>query len=737
MVWSYHLQATGRPTASAERREHAARAAGAEPDMLAAAAAQFVAVGRVAHALDLMREAAEQDPGTAANLLRTLIDAGLLDEAEQRLLERRERWPQLEWNWRLLAEVALRRGDAQVEREYLLGCRERNPSRKSTRMRLQELGDPDPCTDWLEEQRMDVARLIADYSDTGRRESVVSVLDQSAVWVFEDGSLESVTQNVHAARDLAACEQLGRLQLPGEVIEVATIDGRTGARSEPVLVGQEYVMPDLEPGDFVETTFRTTEAAPANDVLNLGGWFFASVEQAFALSRYVLSIPDTVELRREQANFERVTEERHAASGRSFYEFTAHDMSRVVPEPATAPRQQFLPWIEFGRDESLEHIVANMRAEAVWNSVPAPEIERAAERASAGAKGDEAVARALLRFVVDSVDQRAWQPVSPLETLLSRRGNPYFLYLALLRARDIPAELVWSRGVSPAADDEPEPRFRSYAYWRRVPLVRVQPRDGEEAWCDLSPEARLLPYGRMLGQFSRARAIATSSGEAIDTPQVPLEERPSFAFEGEFTLAADGSARVEGRVRPRGGLAWLLEESARKLPENETRANLRRAAASLVPGMSLTRYQLEGLNSDDEPLVIAAEGEVRTFLDQSSDGWVTRLPLPSLELSAQFAGQGRRRLPFRLPAPIVSLASVRLLLPPGLELVDPPRGLELECPGGSYRLTIEAVDKDTWLVEREVAIEVFDLAAEDFDAFRNFCSRVDEAERVRLRFRGR
>ena len=743
MAWSQHLDRTGRESAAAEALERTARAAGVDPDLMRDAAASYLALGHVDRGLDLLREAVDLAPEHEMALLRAMLDAELYDEVLERAGAAVTGSAVASQTARLRAEIAMRRGHREEEIKALKAVLRERPSQRPARMRLRELGVSDACSDFLEQQRLDVDALLADFDGEERDESVVSVLDHAIAWVFEDGATETITQNVQQARDLAACEQLGRLQLAGEVIEVATIDGQTGARSEPVLVGQEYVMPDLEPGDFVESTYRTIEAPTVDGVPRLGGWFFASIEKAFALSRYVLSLPEHSPLRRVQANCEQVTETSRIENGRQVLEFVARGMPRVVLEPATPAPPEFLPVVEFGADVGWSRIVAMLRSEARWSSLPNSSLKRLAEEVAAEADGQEAAAKALFAHVAEALDQRAWMPTSPMESLLARRGNPNFLYLALLRAMDIPAELVWTRGVTPASDPEPEARFQRLEYWRRVPLVRVRPRDGEVAWCDLSPEAQLLPYGRLIGQFSGARALLTETGEQAETPHIPFEQRPMHAFEGSFTLALDGSARLVGRHQARGGLGWLIKENVRKLPENEVRASLRALAAQLVPGLTLTDYELIGLENDLEPLVVSVEGQVRTFLDRSSDGWVTGLPILPLELSADFAGQGERRLPFRLPAPMLSFARVQLVLPPELELVGSPgsqgspRGLELDCPGGSYRLTIAAQEDGSWFIEREVAIEVFDLPAEEFESFREFCARVDEAERVRLRFQER
>ena len=187
---------------------------------------------------------------------------------------------------------------------------------------------------------------------------------------------------------------------------------------------------------------------------------------------------------------------------------------------------------------------------------------------------------------------------------------------------------------------------------------------------------------------------------------------------------------------PRAGWGFLLKEQAKNLPEKEIKANVRGLTSQLVRGLTLQHFELRGLDEDGTPVVLEGDGTVKSFLDREQGGWVARLPIPPLELSAVFAGQGERRLPFRFPGPLVSRTTVRIELPANLVLVGPPQAAPLEC-GGTFVLEVRSETERTWVVERRVAIDVFDLPATDFAGFRTFCKQVDEAERARLHFRSR
>ena len=733
-----HYERVGQRQRAARDFLSAARVSGSSAPALSAAAARFAGVGELAEAEDLFREAVSRDPHEESALIGFLIETERLDEAERRLRGRAGSFPRVESIHLSLARIAQLRGEREALVESLKEARRIQPLRLSTRERLRELGEGDPCLEFLDSQLMDADEVIAGYAGGSQTESVVAVLDHSAIWLFEDGSSQQLTQNLFQVRDLEGCREMGDLGLPGEVLSVATIKASDGTRYEPVRVNDRFTMPHLEPGDFIEANYMTLEPGRLDQVVRVGEWSFASVERAFHLSRYVVSWPDSLGLEVVERNLEGIERESTSEGARTLDVFLARDRERVLPEPGAPPPGWFLPNVSFGTDEALATIASFPWAEARWYARPTPEIREAAAGAIEGVEGDEARARALHRFVREALDERTPGPGSAVGALLSREGNPSFLYLALLEAAGVSCELVWSRAVAPSSDPDPDPAHRSIDRWRRYPLVVVRPLDGPETWCDLNE--RLLPYGELMGFAPASEAFAAESGVEVRTPARPLADRPALALEGTVSIDQNGDARVEGSARFLAGLSYRLEEQFLEIPEAQRLYGVRAYAAQALRGLEVSEFELPGMGEDDErPMSLSVEGRVRSFLDREGQGWVCSLPMPPTGLRARFAGEGRRRLPFFLSAPILGRAAVRLVLPEGMELVDPPAPVELACPGGTYRLAIEregpAQDR-TWRVVREVLIDSFVIPPEEYPAFIEFCTRADDAEGVRLRFRG-
>jgi tetratricopeptide (TPR) repeat protein len=724
------LAAHGQDTRAAELRLAALRAGGATGSGLRGAAERFLAVGQAERALELMREGVLRDDDRAAriDLGQLLAKLDRLDEADAVYAELAGRQPDWERPWMERADVALRRGDAEGERTALREALARRPSLRAARDRLLALGGEDDTDAFFSREALDVDAVMAAYDDAGQADSVVHVLDHAIVRVYTDGGMETYTQDVWRVRDLAGCEELGRMRPDGEVVRLAVVKP-DGTEFEPVRSGG-YVMPNLKPGDFVVHVRRSTSGPPADGVVRCGSWTFASTEQPFLRSRYVVAVPEALALRLVERQFD--GEHGTEPWGESVvHRFETRDRARVLPEPHAPPSTWFLPWVEFGMDADADAILAGMTAALVEPTRVTPEVREAALAAVQGVEGDAARARALHGFVNERLDQRGWG--SATAGLLEREGNAAYLYAALLSAADVPHELVWSRNVSPEADPEPDPPFVEPGYWRRKLLVRVDPRDGEPAWCDM--DYKLLPYGELLGDAPGAPAVALPSQRTLSLPDRPLAERPTLNVEMDLALEADGSAEVDATLAFQAAPGWIYKEPVREIPGASRKGWVTQLLAQFVPGVDVSAFELPGLDGDERPLAIRGQGRVPTYLDDDGESLTCELPIQALSLAAQLAGgEGPRRLPFFLAEPVVQSSVVRLRLAEGLRATSLPRGLAEETLGGRYELSVEPDGSRGLTIRRDVAIPPFVIPAAEHAAFAAFCQRVDEAERGVLRF---
>lgn len=720
----------GQRTRAVELSLSAVRASGATGSALRQIADRFAALGLLDRAEPLYREAIQRDDSRSArfDLGQFLAGARRWDEADAVFAELAQRFPRWVDPCMQRADIARLRGDPAGEQARLQEAQARAPSSRSVRERLAVLTGRDPVADFFASNRLDLDALRRGFDATGSRDSVVKLLDHQVVMVFPDGGRETLTQDLYLARDLAACETLGDMQPRGEVLRIATVKP-DGTEYEPVGTGN-FVMPNLKPGDFVVQETRSVERAPADGVLRVGSWFFASGDEPFVESSYVISVPKSLPLELVQRQF--TGEHTQTDTGDAVvHRFATRNQPRVLPEPHVPPPFWYLPWIEFGMDAELPTIMANMAASVLQPTKVTPEVRAAAASATAGIEGDSAKARALHDFVNATLDKRGRQDAT--QALLEREGNASFLYAALLEAAGVPHELVWSRNVAPDADEEPDPAFVEEDYWMRNLLVLVQPRDGEPTWCDMN--SKTMPYGRLLGDAPGAPSVAVPSCRLLTLPTAPLSERPGSAIEVSLAVAADGSAQAQGSLTWNAGLGFVIKDQIREVPSAQRKQWMTGLAASLVPGIDMSDYTMPGLDSPEEPLALRFEGSVPSFLDNDGAALVCRLPFPPLDLKGELAGgEGQRKLPYFLNEPQVQSATVRMELSPELQAATLPEGFVAELQGGRYELSVTRPEPGTLLLRRVIALPPFALQPEQYADFEAFCSKVDEAERGQLRF---
>ncbi|MBI5433736.1 MAG: hypothetical protein HZA52_12970 [Planctomycetes bacterium] len=747
------LDAAGRSTSAYLALVRAVAAVGATQSRLVALAYRAHSLGLIDEAERWHRariaRAAIADP--VLSYASFLLEVGRLNEADAAFARAAELAPSDSEPWRRRAELAHRLGRHEDEREALVRVLALEPSDRASHVKLQALDAEGPLAPIDARRRALDERskaAYASYAPVRSDESVVRVLDWSDSIVFADGGYEALTHTILHLRDLKACEAHGTQRLPGEVLKVVTrkADGR---EIEPIESEGEYVMPALEPGDFIETVTVDWSPPPGDGVVRFPRWHFASVDEPFHLSHYSMTAPPSLGLVVARRHFGELVGvvAREGANGDGTYTWTfeSHDAPRIVPEPGAPPPERFLPNVEFGMRPNVDRLAAALASFAAVSARVTPPIEQACREALAGLAGsngaanpasEDARARALYAWVARNLDRRnAGTFASAACALATRDGNPVWLFSALLDAAGIEHEIVFSRDQDPAADLEKQDEFFDVSRWLGRMLVHVRPKDGPEAWCD--PSSKTLPYGKTIGQAPRAECFGTRTRRFLSMPDLPLIDRVGQRIELDVQVAADRSAEVAISFLLTGNVAFAQKESFRDMPTAQRKRTATQVAASLVPNFDLASFEFANVDGDDLPLIFTMKGRVKRFLDDANGELSASFPLPPLDLASQLTGgEGARRLPYYLGGAFVTSAEVRLELPEGVTLDgDGPQGA-LAFGDGTYTLTTRPADGERkWVLRRALAVPPFLIPKERYETFVQFASAVDELERARIRFR--
>jgi tetratricopeptide (TPR) repeat protein len=675
------------------------------------------------------RAAALGDADAKSALLQHLLQLEQFDAAEALARELAEREPRNTYYRIALADIALQRGDRAAEREHLLAALQLDPSDRDLRARLSDLGWSDPAEAFFKRWTIDAQTELANFDPARWNDHVVRAIDAAAVYVFDDGAWEQVNHSRSVARDLEGCEALGSQSAQEEMLRIFTLKGASGDVFEPALVNGEYVMPVLEPGDTVEALWRNTGAHDREGRIVLGSWMFASQSEPFYLSRYVISAPKHLELELVKRNFNG----RHEVldeGERVTHVFEVREVDRVVPELGAPPADWTLPWVQFGTQRSRASMAEQARSELIASLRATPRLEEAAAKALEGVEGQTSQAQALHRFVSQALDKRNDSLSSATAALLQREGNPAILYAALLRIAGIDHDLVWSRGVDPRADPEPQPAFLDLSRWLGRMLVVVRPDDGEEAWCNLGVET--MPYGACLNDAPRAEALNALTGDFLNTPDVPIDERAGEFSRLSLVLAPDRSAQIDLTFELTGNMGYSWKDGLREAPSAALKQLATRIATTLVRGLEVETHEWRGL-ADEAPTALLVKGKHKRYLDQQKGELSCRLPFPLLQMGGAAGGEGERKQPYFFAQSAVRRWTARIELDPKLKLSQGVEPLDLRCAGASFVQTVRPDGDHAFVVERAIRIEPFLLPPEQFGEWAVFCKKLDEVDRAKLR----
>jgi tetratricopeptide (TPR) repeat protein len=713
-----------------QTREAALDTNGAAPGELTSLAEAAAELGDAQAALNRHRRAAALgDADAKSALLQHLLQLKQFDAAEAVARELAELGPRNLYYRTALADIALERGDRAAEREHLLAALKLAPSDRDLRSRLVDLGWSDPAEAFFKRWEVDAQKELASFDPARWNDHVVRAVDAAAVYVFDDGVWEQVNHSRAVARDLEGCEELGSQSEQEETLRIFTLKGATGELFEPALVNGEYVMPVLEPGDTVEVVWRDTGSYDREGRIVLGSWTFASQTEPFYLSRYVISAPKHLELELVQRNFNG----RHEVldeGERVTHVFELREVDRVVPELGAPPADWTLPWVQFGTRRSRASMAEQARSELIASLRATPRLEEAAAKALEGVEGQTNQAQALHRFVSEALDKRNDSLSSATAALLQREGNPALLYAALLRIAGIDHDLVWSRGVDPRADPEPQPAFPDLGRWLGRMLVVVRPDDGEEAWCNLSVET--MPYGACLNDSPRAEALSALTGEFVNTPDVPLDERAGELSRLALVLAPDRSAQIELDFELTGNMGYSWKDGLREAPSAALKQLATRIATTVVRGVEVESHEWRGL-ADEAPTALHVKGKHKRYLDQQKGELTCRLPFPQMQMGGAAGGEGERKQPYFFAQTAVRRWSARIELDPKLKLAQGVEAFDLRCAGASFVQTVRPDGEHAFVVERALRIEPFLLPPEQFGEWAAFCKKLDEVDRAKLR----
>ena len=639
-----------------------------------------------------------------------------------------------------LIEHYLEHGELDLAQQRIQQIIDRYPGSNSWSATLQLLGGLAAEEEFFDKFAPDRSAALAD-ADAATDASTALVLDSGMYYFFADGSHRRLTHTIAKALDRKGTEILHE-QSASAGTRIARVIRSDGQVFEPVLVNRNWVMPALNPGDLVEIQFASFHSAVPGAVPDPGWWRFASFNEPFVLSRYVVYLPDSLRGEWRKFQFEGEHEEIPWRDG-VVHIFTQRLSPRYEEEPLRPSDEELLPWVQYGSDYPLAEAEAQFR----WNfteieAVPADlrkplqQVLRELPLASESlpiAEQQRQRAEAIYNWVSEHV--QSFDGMTNMSELYhSKRGYPIGMIAALLRMDGIPFE--WAVTYPPAAPQllgKPANAFRSDEDFGQPLLHFPNATDPSQAWMALPFGGRGFPFLRIPPDLAGAGVMVLGiDGRRMDKlPIDALKQSWDNNLSVRYSLQEDRSATTSGSVRITTAQGSLLREQVLNTEPEQRSQIARQIVGSLVPGLNLQEWEFLNLEQRGADFALQFSGTVPNFVQGKGDKLGCRLRLQPMQLANAFGTLEREwPLAFRV---ITRLRWQIEVETNGLYTLEyGPKSYQEELPGFTYRFDVDKSD-DRLQVVRQVEIAGLWLEPEELAPFLEKADQQEQEEKRAVR----
>lgn len=491
--------------------------------------------------------------------------------------------------------------------------------------------------------------------------------------------------------------------------------------------------PRLEPGDVVELKYRVDSVSSRNEFADyFGEVVYLQSSDPTVHAEYVLVSPATRTLHFDERHIPGLKQETAVVDSNRVYRFQADDVPGVTPEPAMPPWPSVLGFVHASTFDSWKDL-----GRWYWGLVRDQfdlddETRKLARKIAAQKQTPLEKVKAVYDWVVSNTRYVAlefgiygYKPHRCVQTVARGWGDckdKATVIVTLLKELGIEATIVIVRsGLRGDFDSKIaslSPFDHAIAYVPSLDLYL----DGTAEYTG-SSELPALDAGSM------ALRINQGDAELIRLPR-PDPEQQVRKREVVATLRRDGSAALDIELDVKGVQAPALRrrfhaESTRK---DRVTEELGEEFAGFDPAPS--GITASGLDDIEQPVSMKIHGTAARFARR--EGSALAVPVtPSARLTPLYASLSTRKQPVHL-SPIGTLDNVFVVrLPAGTKVKSLPPPAKGDTRFGSYSVTTEE-QPGKIIVRSRLTVRVFDVASEDYAAWRTFCADADEALTPRL-----
>jgi tetratricopeptide (TPR) repeat protein len=644
--------------------------------------------------------------------------------------------PEVAAYWETLGDVQMRAGKrAEAMRAYDQALR-LNPAAHRLRRMLARLKGVDE--DFSAVYQLDIHKELAQSRKRSYpRANIVRVLDQTVVRVYPGGSSVSIITNGERALTPRAVRKLGQQPLLGEILEARTIRPDGSVMEPTIIPGQgRLTMPGLDVDAAIETKYRIERSAARVGGFYLGKWYFRSpgLDEPHQVSDYIVMVPKGLAHKVVRHNFD-VPERVEEKDGLLIYRWQARNRKRVESERHMPHFDNFLPFVEVGTERSWQDIADSFRSAYMGRTLPTELVVKTVRKILSASKSKSKTELEKSRLLYDALNRLVRKPGradTAHQALESGAGDREMVFLALARAAGLKvfqgrartAPAFQGRNVPPATWSLPS---ESLVF---AELVGVKRADGRILWLDLS--SVFMPFGEIRTRLLGSRVLAVPDRQPAFFERLPQPDYNKIGVRNSLQLKITAAGNLSGHASQRvigveagERRAWLKVTDAAGR-RNKVQTEINRA----FPGAALLQFKFE----ESKP-----QGALLTKASFSLEGYLVAAPkgrfycpmgILGLKLLPYLAVEASRIYPLKIAYPEIARDDLELSFQ-GLSVEELPEPLMLSGKFGTYSLEITAVENG-YRLQRRMLILPQTISVSDYKKFRDFCSRIDEAEKGML-----
>jgi tetratricopeptide (TPR) repeat protein/transglutaminase-like putative cysteine protease len=528
-------------------------------------------------------------------------------------------------------------------------------------------------------------------------------------------------------------------KLDGTIIEATSIKDifpLEGYRLYSNISQKVISMPALEEGVTIEYQYTLDDYSRSFIGKNFQDTFYLQDFEPIQNCRYVLTIPEDVEVK--IVNFKTDIEpEIRKDENKIVYIWEDSNISQIIYESDMPPFDDIAPRITISSFSSWEEITSWYYDISREQSKADADIKAKVAELIQGKDADEEKIRAIYHYVITEIRYLGLEfgisghmPHEAGEIYKYKYGDckdKATLLIAMLREAEIEAYYVLLRT---RYSGELDLNLPSFQFDHAIAAVSL---NGEIMFLDGTAENYVYGDLPAMDQDAWAMVLIDGEGKFMKIPAQPAEKNQRIR-EIKLDLAEDGSIRGEAAISQSGIFAAYYRSIFKDLGETKRSEAIQNSLSSSCPGSVLEEFSFSDLADLDVPVEQKYKFRAPHYVKKIGSKLQFKTSIIERVESTSIVAKKERRYPMYFYNQYCSKNKIEITIPDNFEIERIPDNVELKLPFASYEVKY-LLEGNVIKYERNYKFNTFEISKEDYTSFKEFIERIakEDAQEIVLK----